>query len=73
MACAVSMQLALDELNRRNEEHGLPRLEMGLAVHTGEVVVGNIGSERRAKYGVVGPPVNATQPDRVASRWAARS
>src|SRR4030095_3953599 len=45
---------------RRNEAQGLPRLEMGLAVHTGEVVVGNIGSERRAKYGVVGPPVNAT-------------
>jgi class 3 adenylate cyclase len=60
VACAVSMQLALRELNRSNEEQGLPRLEMGLAVHTGEVVVGNIGSERRAKYGVVGPPVNAT-------------
>jgi adenylate cyclase len=60
VACAVSMQLALRELNRRNEEQGLPRLEMGLALHTGEVVVGNIGSERRAKYGVVGPPVNAT-------------
>jgi class 3 adenylate cyclase len=60
VACAVSMQLALGELNRRNQEQGLPRLEMGLAVHTGEVVVGNIGSERRAKYGVVGSPVNAT-------------
>ncbi len=60
VACAVSMQLALGELNRGNEEQGLPRLEMGLAVHTGEVVVGNIGSERRAKYGVVGPPVNAS-------------
>jgi class 3 adenylate cyclase len=60
VACAVSMQLALGELNRRNLEVGLPRLEMGLALHTGEVVVGNIGSERRAKYGVVGSPVNAT-------------
>ncbi len=60
VVCAVSMQLALGELNRRNEEQGLPRLEMGLALHTGEVVVGNIGSERRAKYGVVGPPVNVT-------------
>ncbi len=60
VACAVSMQLALGELNRRNETQGLPRLEMGLALHTGQVVVGNIGSERRAKYGVVGPPVNAT-------------
>jgi class 3 adenylate cyclase/CheY-like chemotaxis protein len=60
VACAISMQLALKDLNRQNEEQGLPRLEMGVAVHTGGVVVGNIGSERRAKYGVVGPPVNAT-------------
>ena len=35
-----------------------PRLEMGIAVHTGEVIVGNIGSERRTKYGVVGSAVN---------------
>jgi hypothetical protein len=33
---------------------------MGIAIHTGDVVVGNIGSDRRAKYGVVGPPVNIT-------------
>jgi adenylate cyclase len=33
---------------------------MGVAVHTGEVVVGNIGSQKRAKYGIVGPPVNIT-------------
>jgi class 3 adenylate cyclase len=60
LACAVSMQLALGELNDRNEAEGLPRVEMGVAVHTGDVVVGNIGSERRAKYGVVGSPVNHT-------------
>jgi adenylate cyclase len=31
---------------------------MGIGVHTGEVVVGNIGSAKRAKYGVVGSHVN---------------
>jgi adenylate cyclase len=31
---------------------------MGIAVNTGEVVVGNVGSHKRAKYGVVGSPVN---------------
>jgi adenylate cyclase len=56
--CAVEMQAALQELNRKNETEGLPRLEMGIAIHTGEVIVGNIGSERRAKYGVVGSAVN---------------
>jgi class 3 adenylate cyclase len=56
--CAVEMQAAIQQLNRRNETEGLPRLEMGIAIHTGEVIVGNIGSERRAKYGVVGSAVN---------------
>ena len=58
VACAVEMQGALSDLNRRNQADGLPRLEMGIAVHTGEVIVGNIGSERRTKYGVVGSAVN---------------
>ena len=58
VACAVAMQQALAALNRDNEPHGLPRLEMGIAVHTGDVIVGNIGSERRTKYGVVGSAVN---------------
>jgi class 3 adenylate cyclase/CheY-like chemotaxis protein len=56
--CAVEMQAAIQQLNRRNETEGLPRLEMGIAIHTGEVIVGNIGSERRTKYGVVGSAVN---------------
>jgi len=58
VACAVAMQEALAALNRGNETLSLPRLEMGIAVHTGEVIVGNIGSERRTKYGVVGSAVN---------------
>jgi adenylate cyclase len=31
---------------------------MGIGINTGEVVVGNIGSERRAAYGAVGSPIN---------------
>ncbi len=60
VACAVEMQAALAALNRKNAEQGLPRLEMGVAVHTGELIVGNIGSLRRLKYGVVGSAVNHT-------------
>jgi adenylate cyclase len=36
----------------------MPEIGMGIAVHAGRAVVGNIGSEDRLKYGAVGPPVN---------------
>ncbi len=60
VSCALKMQLAMADINARNEADGLPHLEMGVAVNTGEVVVGNIGSEKRAKYGAVGAQVNFT-------------
>jgi class 3 adenylate cyclase/HAMP domain-containing protein len=60
VACALEMQAAMDEINFINAADGLPHLEMGIAVDTGAVVVGNIGSERRAKYSVVGAHVNYT-------------
>jgi class 3 adenylate cyclase/HAMP domain-containing protein len=60
VACALEMQIAMDEINRFNEAEGLPYLQMGIAVNTGLVVVGNIGSEKRAKYSVVGSAVNFT-------------
>jgi class 3 adenylate cyclase/HAMP domain-containing protein len=58
VACALDMQLAMDEINAANEAEGFPRLAMGIGVNTGTVVVGNIGSERRTKYSVVGSDVN---------------
>ncbi|HLE42850.1 MAG TPA: adenylate/guanylate cyclase domain-containing protein, partial [Methylomirabilota bacterium] len=57
-ACAVAMQLAMAEVNDAHARRGLPRLEMGIGLNTGEAVVGNIGSEKRTKYGVVGSVVN---------------
>ena len=60
VACALKMQAAMDEINTLNEADGLPRLDMGVAANTGSVVVGNIGSEKRAKYGAVGAQVNFT-------------
>jgi PAS domain S-box-containing protein len=58
LACSIAMQGAMEEVNRRLSEEALPTVAMGIAVHTGEVVAGNIGSHRRAKYGVVGQAVN---------------
>ena len=60
VACALQMQLAMREVNEENRANGYPELEMGIAVNTGECVVGNIGSQKRAKYGVVGSHVNLT-------------
>ncbi len=57
-ACAIAMQCAMEEVNRLHAERKLPRLEMGIGLNTGEAVVGNIGSEKRAKYGVIGSAVN---------------
>ena len=50
----------MDAVNGRNQELGLPHMEMGIGLNTGEVVVGNIGSAERMKYGVVGSHVNLT-------------
>jgi len=58
VACALAMQGAMEEINAVNAAEGTPHLEMGVAVNTGTVVVGNIGSERRTKYSVVGADVN---------------
>jgi adenylate cyclase len=60
VACAVAMQLAMTAVNEKMKEWELPKLEMGIGINTGEVVVGNIGSEKRSKYGVVGSQVNLT-------------
>jgi PAS domain S-box-containing protein len=60
VACGVAMQLAMAAVNEQNRADGLPDLEMGIGIHTGQVVVGNIGSPERLKYGVVGSHVNLT-------------
>ena len=60
IACACAMQLAMGAVNEHMKALGLPRLEMGIGINTGEVVVGNIGSEKRTKYGIVGNQVNLT-------------
>ncbi len=59
-ACAVAMQLAMEGVNAHNRREGLPEVQMGIAVNTGPVIVGNIGSQTRTKYGVVGTHVNLT-------------
>ncbi len=58
VACAIEMQTALVHINAEQHRRGLPELHMGIGINTGEVIVGNIGSEKRTKYGAVGSTIN---------------
>jgi class 3 adenylate cyclase len=58
--CSLEMQGAMAEVNRETASLGLPSLAMGIGLHAGPVVVGNIGSETRTKYGIVGAAVNVS-------------
>ena len=58
VACAVEMQRALVEINKEQRARGMAELHMGVGINTGEVIVGNIGSEKRTKYGAMGTAIN---------------
>jgi adenylate cyclase len=58
--CAVEMQKSMPAVNEWNKANGYPELQMGIGINTGDVVVGNIGSEKKMKYGCMGSAVNIT-------------
>ena len=58
VACAIEMQNAMAGINKEQQRLNLPELSMGIGIDSGEVVVGNIGSEKRSKYGAIGTPIN---------------
>jgi adenylate cyclase len=60
VACAIEMQTAIPQVNARLRSLGFPEIEQGVGLNCGECVVGNIGSDRRSKYGVTGMNVNLT-------------
>ncbi|HET9212812.1 MAG TPA: adenylate/guanylate cyclase domain-containing protein, partial [Thermoanaerobaculia bacterium] len=55
---AIGMQQALRQLNARWQLQGRPALAVGIGLNAGEVFAGNIGSERRLEYTVIGDAVN---------------
>lgn len=65
LRAAVRMRAALAEFNREQAEAWLPQIMIGIGVATGDVVAGNVGSERKLEYTVIGDAVN------VASRLQA--
>ena len=58
LAAAVSMMKTLDELNSQWRAQGRMQFSMGIGINFGEVFAGNIGSERRLEYTVIGDTVN---------------
>lgn len=56
--CARQMQLRLEEMNRKWAERGMPALQHGIGVNSGEMVAGNVGSSRIQSYTVIGDNVN---------------
>lgn len=55
---ALKMQQALSLLNQENMRRNLPRLSIGIGIHTDHVILGNIGSHRKLDYTVIGDGVN---------------
>lgn len=76
-ACASQMQADMAAFNMQMSDQGLPRLGMGIGLHSGPVIVGNIGSASRTKYGIVGSAVNLTARIQARARqgeiWASES
>lgn len=58
VACAMEMEEALQRFNQERLEAGQPAIDIGIGVHSGEVVAGNIGHPQRMQYTVIGDTVN---------------
>jgi adenylate cyclase len=60
LMAAEHAELALAKENQRRHGLGLPQIDYGLALHVGDVLYGNIGSDTRLDFTVIGPAVNLT-------------
>ena len=58
LSAAVAMQRRMLSINEELQKEGFPEIGIGIGLHTGEVIVGYIGSERRSEYTAIGDAVN---------------
>lgn len=58
VCCSMEMINAVKNLTQKLEAEGKPKIEIGIGINTGEVFAGNVGSEERLEYTVIGDNVN---------------
>ena len=58
VAAAIDMQSELLKLQVQWQEQGLPLIDIGIGINTGEMVFGNIGARQRLDFTVIGDTVN---------------
>jgi adenylate cyclase len=60
VAAAIQMKKKLRQFNQENRGGHFPPFHIGIGIHTGEVILGNIGSTKKLDYTVIGDSVNLT-------------
>lgn len=67
LRCARRMQAAMAAWNRERQAAGAPSVRLAVGVHYGPALLGNIGSEKRLEFAVIGDTVNvANRLERMA-------
>ena len=56
--CAMQIQENMRELNKEFASKGLPSVQIGIGINSGEAIIGNMGSEQRFDYTAIGDAVN---------------
>ena len=70
---AAQMQSELAMLNAQLKAENLPIINIGIGINTGEALVGNMGSDQRFDYSVIGDPVNLAARLESASKTLGRT
>ena len=58
LKAALDMQKSLEELNAKRRAENKSDIRIGVGLHTGVVIAGNIGNKRKTEYTVIGDTVN---------------
>jgi adenylate cyclase len=56
--CAKQIQINMEELNKQFTAKGLPPIQIGIGINSGDAIIGNMGSDQRFDYTAIGDAVN---------------